>query len=316
MIIKPLKKTAPLLQLEALKHRLPADHPAYPGLMTAYHKRHAGHRGEQSLNFIFNRFFSEFRIFQDIRLPVSPDRFFQLDAILLTPHRLFLLEVKHLKGSIDIPSRYGLMTRTLPETVEQFTNPLVQLHNTSELLWVWAAERGLPELPVHHIAVFTHRDSVLWRPADCLLLRPEELWRVTKELTAADPETTGKEKALQSWQSALLASHKPAPLPKLSSWQLTLQNLRPGVRCGTCSDFTMHWLHKRWRCTRCGRIELYAHRAALEDFFNLTSDPFTNGEVRDFLQLNSRHTTRRFLQDVGCRQLTKPHSHLYIPPGC
>ncbi|WP_106588003.1 nuclease-related domain-containing protein [Salsuginibacillus halophilus] len=314
--MKPLKPPAPLRQLDVLMQRLPAVHPAYPKLEASYYKRRAGYRGEQSLTFIFNRFFQSFHILQDLRLPAPTGGHFQIDAMIVAPPRLFLLEAKNFKGTIQIDSPHGLLTRRIDGATEQFPNPLLQLESTSEQLQTWAKRMGLPQLDVHHLAVFTHPDHVLQRPEGALLLRPDEIsWAIKRIMKGDTPTGRARHDASRLWCKALIDAHTPMPPPPLEQWGLAREQVPGGVWCAGCKMLTARWVNRRWRCEKCDQIAAKGHVTALEDFFALSSEPFTNAEIQSFLFLPQAKAVTRFLQEAGCVRLEKPRSHLYISPA-
>ncbi|PSL45839.1 nuclease-like protein [Salsuginibacillus halophilus] len=308
MIVKPLVQPKPLRQLEVLMQRTPRDHTAFPELEASYHKRRAGYYGEQSLTYIFKRFFHNAYVLQDLRLPSLTGGYFQIDALILTPQHLFLLEVKHLKGTVHLESPHGLLTRELDGTVEQFPNPLLQLQNTSEQLKIWAKNMRLPKLKVHHIAVFTHSNCILQRPKGALLLRPDEIFWSIKHYIQNRTEDT---ELCQIWSDTLIQAHTPAPPAALNRLGITRSEISGGVWCSDCSKLTMRWERQRWRCTKCKHSDAKGHIAALQDFFTLSEAPFSNADIQHFLDLPRSATVRRFLYEVGCERLPKPKSHLY-----
>ncbi|WP_213020645.1 nuclease-related domain-containing protein [Siminovitchia terrae] len=79
-----------ILVLEALLRRLPIDHPGRGTIEADLIRRKAGFKGEQSLDYFMRHLpFNGHYIFQDLRLPLSDNIFFQIDSLLLS-NRYFI----------------------------------------------------------------------------------------------------------------------------------------------------------------------------------------------------------------------------------
>ena len=66
-------------------------------------------------------------IFQDLRLPLLKESFFQIDILLLSPQYFIVLEAKNIAGNIYIDQNQLL--RTLDEKVDCYPNPIQQVEN-------------------------------------------------------------------------------------------------------------------------------------------------------------------------------------------
>jgi hypothetical protein len=108
---------------EALLRELPPDHKKRPEIQYSLRKNLAGYRGEKELDYHFSFLPDEsFLIFNDLRLPrsLNPQRFFQMDTLLLSPQFIVLIESKNIYGHLFFDSHTKQVIRTFDGKKEGF----------------------------------------------------------------------------------------------------------------------------------------------------------------------------------------------------
>lgn len=149
-----------ILKLEALLRRLPLNHFQRAEIEKELARRYAGYRGEQSLDYYIAQIpQKDMLIFQDLRLPLSKDSFFQLDVLLLSPQLFIILEAKNIGGTICIDENQLL--RILDDKEESFTNPIQQVENQQYHLGNSINTHTNIKLPNTSFVVMTNSSAII-----------------------------------------------------------------------------------------------------------------------------------------------------------
>ncbi|MBW8351459.1 NERD domain-containing protein, partial [Bacillus sp. IITD106] len=117
-----------ILVLEALLRRLPFSHPKRNLLQEELNISYAGYRGEQSMDYFLGQLpQNNYLIFQDLRIPLSENAYFQIDILLLTQSFFIIFEAKNISGHLYFD--FNQLIRTLDDKEETFHDPIVQVQN-------------------------------------------------------------------------------------------------------------------------------------------------------------------------------------------
>ncbi|PSL43310.1 nuclease-like protein [Salsuginibacillus halophilus] len=302
MFQKRLQKPDSLQQLEALQRWLSVDHPAYEVLMHEYRSIAAGFYGEFSLTRLLERFTSHTQIFQDLRLKVR-DEFVQIDLLILHHAHAVIIEVKHWRGELRLETRDSPLERCYDGEYDYFPNPLLQVEEQAAQFHDWAAEHGLPAIPVKTFVVFTHREAYLRPLPDAELhnhiISRDTLTRHLRDHLHPDHPATISSNELNRYLNHLHKTNCPACNNYTEKHHITLNHLNTGIFCPSCGKQGMLWLRRNWQCTHCDYGNPYAHIPAIQDFKAMFGSRISNREARYLLNLESRNTCRRLLKPLA-----------------
>lgn len=82
----------------------------------------------------------------------------------------------------------------------------------------------------------------------------------------------------------------------MKKYQIHPSEILSGVQCSQCEYLGMERKPSTWHCPSCNASCNNAHEKALQDYKVLFNETLTNPQCRQFLELNSRHTTKYILQ--------------------
>jgi hypothetical protein len=295
-----------LLQTESLLRRLiPLNHPKRPDIEQDFKKRKAGYNGEKSVDYHL-RFLTDkkYMIFNDLRLPMTPD-FFQIDSLLLTPHYSLPIEVKNIAGTLTIDPEFNQFTKSYQGIEMGYPDPISQANRKRLFLQRWFYNNKLPCPPIEFLVVFSNFSSILKMAPGNKLVPPYDkiihAQNLVSEISKLNTKYTRKENQaidLKKTKRLLLKQHQEPSSSILNTYQLQPTDLKRGVLCEQCTH-VMNRMTGIWHCPHCNRFSKIAHLQAIEDYFLLIKQTITNQELRDFLFLPSRKTAAHILQSLN-----------------
>ncbi|WP_175986671.1 hypothetical protein [Bacillus sp. Marseille-Q1617] len=106
-------------------------------------------------------------------------------------------------------------------------------------------------------------------------------------------------KSLKKIKKLLLTHHEDAPSNCLQRYNLTKEDILPGVRCEHCGHLPLKRITNSWSCNHCARRSPSSHLNAIDDYFLLIDKKITNQELRRFLSLSSPKVATQILQRSG-----------------
>ncbi|MDM5329600.1 nuclease-related domain-containing protein [Neobacillus sp. CF12] len=295
-----MKERSDSLTLKGLiyaQSRLAANHPIVPVLQAKQSAIEAGIGGEQRVTEALQKYRFPFKnnIFHDLSL--SSDTNFQMDHLIKTPHFGVILETKNMSGSLEFRENPPQLVQKKDDgQINYYESPVVQLERNIELLTAWLSQRNI-DLPLYGAIVLAYpKQHVEIPPANTKLLFPNLIPPFIKDLsqqgTKLDTSTFNR------LSSDLLKSHRTfIPKPICESYQIGLNHIQPGVRCGTCGKIRMDKLPRTWHCPICKVNDHLAHRGSLAEWFLVVKRTITNRECREFLGVDI-HTATRILSSM------------------
>jgi Nuclease-related domain len=292
-----MKERSDSLTLKGLiyaQSRLSATHPTVSTLASKQSIIEAGIGGEQRVDEVLQKYRFSFKnnIFHDLSL--SSDTTFQMDHLIKTPYFGVVLETKNMSGSLEFRENPPQLVQKKDDgQINYYESPVVQLERNIELLTAWLSQRNI-DLPLYGAIVLAYpKQHVEIPPANTKVLFPNLIPPFIKSLsqqgTKLDTATFNR------LSSDLLKSHRTfIPKPVCESYQIELNHIKPGVRCGTCGKIGMIKLPRTWHCQICKVNDHMAHRGSLAEWFLVVKRTITNRECREFLGIDI-HTAKRIL---------------------
>ncbi len=288
-----LTKPIILQQHEALLERLSPDHPKWAEIDRKKGALNAGYNGEKTLNYFLGLLPAKnYHIFHGLRLPIGKS-FFQIDAYLLSPKLSFTIESKYYADNLLIEKHQ--LTQTTKDTKNIYQNPLTQVNRHKILLKYLFEKHQIPFPPIEHLACFTHSSSIInispgYIEAEKRVCKAAALIKIIDGYEKFYKKDIIDQKTILKIKRLLLSKHAPNRTDILKTYDISKQEIEPGVQCPICKHSPMLYQRGRWGCTNCGCISADAHLKAIQDFFLIHKTFITNAELREFLQLSSPRT--------------------------
>ncbi|MBM7650197.1 ribosomal protein L37AE/L43A [Bacillus ectoiniformans] len=280
-----------ILKLESLLKRLPANHSKRLRIEEDLAIAKAGFRGEQSIDYYLDFLPNlDYTFLHDLRLPIR-QQFFQIDTLLLTPYYLLIIEMKNIAGTIYFDDVFQQMIRIVDEKEERFINPILQTDRQKLLLKEWLRLYGYLEAPIYTVAVFSNPKAIIKTSANNHriaqnIIQIEQLPHYLTNLAQNQPTEIFKKKDIQKISFLLNKHHTFIESDILAWYQISENEIRKGIQCPKCHQFSMDRIKRKWECPSCQHRSKDAHILALKEYYFLIRSTITNKQLRDFLQVS------------------------------
>lgn len=298
----------PILMLSALLRRLPHTHPSRPWIEDDLGRREAGYKGELILDSYVKHLplKKNYYIFQDLRLPISEDDYFQIDTLLLSSCYFSIFEAKHIAGTLLFEELQ--LIRTLDEEQEAFPNPIVQIENQQYFLRRFMQAHDIPLLPSDALVVVTNPNSIIlqspnYPKIEQKVVRPSSLRTKWEQVDARFQNEILQREQLEWLTQLLLTYHTPEEPDLLKKFDIDHREIIPGIYCEECQQFSVVRANRYWRCTRCQQIKTGAFMQALLDYRLLIAKTITNAEFRKFFSVKSKDVASHILRNLNLRAI-------------
>ncbi|MFC7685884.1 nuclease-related domain-containing protein [Ureibacillus sp. GCM10028918] len=299
MEILKRQKSWKLLGLEALLRRLP-DHDLsefnfYKDMYVAQKK---GYDGEVSVD----------RMWMELNIPTPYVLFHsfeainhagythQIDTILLTPHFIWLIEIKNIGGRLDIDESKHQLIRTNQEgLIESFRNPVNQIKRHAQFISRKLRDLKI-DLPTEVSIIIVSEYTIIGSiPKGISIFHASGLQTELDKLINKHRERGITPNQLDTFKMELMSIHQ------RDEWKSKVNpsKLRKGVLCRNCDyKSIMVFEYGSFKCVRCGIKSKDAYLEALSDYRYLISEWITNRELREFLGVESRYSINRLLKEL------------------
>ncbi|AYC28934.1 nuclease-related domain-containing protein [Paenisporosarcina cavernae] len=283
-----------------LRNRVESVDPLYAHLSRQIELISAGFGGEKEVERVIRTLNlpDDSYVFTDLHIPMSNNRYLQIDVLVLTPSYFLLLEVKNIRGTIMFEKNPNQLVREVENVREVFRCPEQQVirheRRLRGLLNAISAS-GLPE--IHPLIVMAY-------PKTIVLKGPEKV----NIINACDLENYVEEiNANFSMESQEL--HRIASIVERKSWPflmtplhekfpLETTDIKIGVFCSEC----LSPIRKRLRlCPYCSYPVMQSRIDSIADLMLLVRNPVSNADIREFLNIHQHETISYILQHANFR---------------
>ncbi|MCR2821505.1 nuclease-related domain-containing protein [Lederbergia panacisoli] len=298
-------RTIPLIifMLEALLRRLPQNHLKRGDIEEELSRRWAGFRGEQSLDYYVEGLLGrgQYVVFHDLRLPISDEKFFQINTLILTSSYFIILERKNMLGELFFDPNQ--LERKLDDKVDIFPNPILQAENQQYFLTALLEKHAVPRLPNTSFVVITNPKSIIkpnpnYPAVSQKVIRPPNIRSKLEMVSNKYSNPVLDKKDIQRITRLLLKLHTPA-WPNVERFGITEDELLPGMYCDECKQLSIKRKGKSWVCEICDRKDKSALRNALIDYVLLVGSKITNSKFRKFVGISSVHVASKILKSLN-----------------
>ncbi|MGD6818206.1 nuclease-related domain-containing protein [Metabacillus sp. 113a] len=317
MIIKPHTYPRILKQLEALKRRIPPDHPKVSSITQSLAMRSAGYKGELNmqhpLSFIND---SLYQVFYDVRLE-DRGNYFQMDVLLVSRNFIAILEVKNIAGTLYFDTDFNQLIRIQNGLKEAFPDPLTQITRQQAQFSNWLKSRDYFGIPVKSFVVISNPRTLLQALPDNTIPHSKVIHSSFIPSKITDLETLYTkpyltENKMVNLTREILNSHRENHVNILELNQISKAEIIPGIHCPECFLLPIDRVYgNRWKCHNCGVISNNAYIHSLSDYSLLISQSVTNKDARYFLKIDSRSIVSKMLNSMSIERIGNNKSSLY-----
>ncbi len=243
MVIKPRKKSHLLRILEILNSRLDLteDEQQY------YRSQAQGYQGEKQNDLWVERLNEEILILHDLLFEIKNTQF-QIDTLMITQDRLYLLDVKNNKGDY-IYKNDGFYTLAGKET----KNHLHQLRRCESLLRQLLQTLGY-NFPIEGYLIFNNPEFFLYNvPPELPIVFPTQLKRFYQNLNKRPSKLSEKHKMLATKLKAMDKGDSCYSRPPAYNHDQLLK----GIACGSCHSLITTVVRGKIICSECGHSEQF-----------------------------------------------------------
>lgn len=290
-----------LLQSEALEGRVPDNFLKLSDIKAKIRILRSGYNGEKVINHHIGQIpYQKYHIFHDIRLPIGTT-FFQIDAILLSPNLILMLEGKNHSGTLRFEENQ--MIQEYLDTREIYENPISQVNRHKILLKYWLEKYHVSSIPIESFVVVTKSSTeIIIRPgyseAEEKVCKANDLLTKIVSLEVNFKKEYLNPTEIEKVRELFLRNHTPQRIDILKMFGVDESDIIAGVRCPNCSFIPMNYNRKIWICPMCQFISKDAFLKAIDDYFLIKKTTITNADLRNFLLLPSSRSTTYLLSSL------------------
>ena len=276
-----------------------------------YYRMEAGLSGEERVKQVLEdySFKSEHFIFYNFEC--KNDRGFnhQIDALIVTPYFIVILEVKQIAGTLFYkPSLHEFYRITENDVRENFPNPFDQVYRHKLFIEQFLTKAGV-QMPIFQLVVIANYraqiDSSLQEMpilhSGGLPYYMENLFNNYKDFFVS----------VSDIRSIVESIYKPLPARK----SIEAHRLKKGVLCKVCNyRFRMTYLRGTWTCEACKTKSRDALQETLHHYRILISPRISNQAFRNFVGIESKFIASKILSRLGLEQYGAKRGRYYIIP--
>lgn len=298
MIIKKRSKPLILQQYEAIIPRLRKNFPRLPEIQFEAAKSYKGYMGEKKVDYHLSFLAEKFTLLQDVCLFIN-GRASQMDNIVITPHAIYIIEVKNYSGTIVFDTLLNQFMREDGEQIEGFNHPITQVENQQLQLMAWLQDKNLPAIPIHYFIAISDPTTKIkvignTEAIAATVVHGEQLPK--RILTMEEESHVSNPFQHQKLGHAILRESKEFDKNIMPLHGIKPADLLPGVRCPECTHLGMAREYGRWRCPSCNLTNKIAHKQTILDYLLCVNPTISNRECKQLLQVNSRNLCTRLLK--------------------
>lgn len=297
--------------IDSLVTRLYVDEDELANIQDQLYRLQAGLAGEERLRFTLSdySFKQPAKLLYDFQCMNNRGFSHQMDALVVTPHFVLIIEAKHLSGTLSYKPSVHEFSRTSQDgVVTNFRNPFDQAFRHQLFLEHYFASCGI-QIPVKYVVINTNLHAKL----DPSLFNFPILHVTGLPLLLENMQQqyTKRYANLQTICDALQKISCYLPRKPI----VTRDKIRKGVFCRNCQlKEIMHYERGYWICSQCCTRDKKAVLLALQHYRMLIDYKITNREFREFVGISNFDIASKLLLRLGLNKIGKNRGAYYIIP--
>lgn len=311
VIIKKRSLQMNYLSHSALIKRIDPLNPKFQQIHNNFMRAKSGVWGEESIDYYLSNYHHPYPhlILQDVHL--FSNSYFQIDNLFITQFFILVIEVKNIKGDIELTQKPFDLIRT-NELGEQMSLDSPEEQLEKNMIWLndWLGNKGWT-IPVKGIIVFTNMDSkIKVNETTYSVVKGKHLPTWIRKMEHTNEYLTVDQ--MNELAEEINTNHKNYKHKSiLERYQLTKDEIITGVQCPECFEFGMKKHRRHWSCSNNHR-SVDAHIKTLDDYFYIFGMSITNKECRRFLQIENVHVSKRLLTSMDLHISGKTKRREYV----
>lgn len=306
-----MQKSKHYLFCEAAPQRILANDQEATAFQEEYYRMIAGFAGEQKLKNTLSdvSFKSDYTIFYNFECINDRGFTHQIDALLITPHFILVLEVKQISGKLHYKPVFHEFSRvTENQTRDNFPNPFDQVYRHKLFVKQFLQKLNIM-MPVLQLVVIANYRAELDSSLEGFpIIHLSGLPRHLEKLYA--------ENGHKAVNIAYICSHLATliqPLPARKT--IARCRLKSGVLCKKCDyKSRMHYYRGIWQCEKCRSKSREALLETLHHYRVLISPRISNKELREFAGIKSTFAASKILARLGLERFGATKGRYYLIP--
>lgn len=286
--------------LEALIRRLPPTHRLRRRIEEDLAYSRKGYIGEKDVDrFTAALLQHNFTILHDVYLRHKGSGF-QIDTLIISPHCIFVVEIKNYIGTVTFDFNLNQFTREYNGKITGFRNPTIQATTNKLLLTEWLADQNIVDIPIYSLVAISDPSTIIKVIPENRDISHEVMHGeyMPQQVLKIDQEHEGKRHGLlhQKVGAMILGACVEYNFDYGKEYGINQRELLGGVQCSRYGKLGMVRTYKYWECNYCQFSSRNAHIPAIHDYLLLVKPWISNKECMQFLQIPSRHLTTRLLK--------------------
>ena len=111
-------------------------------------------------------------------------------------------------------------------------------------------------------------------------------------------KTVTEQSSLIKLGQAIIAAYIPPQYSIQKEYQISIEEILPGVHCPICFSIPMLYARGTWHCSNCKHQSKRAHIDTINDNFLLIKPTITNSELRHFLDIPNIYIANEILKSL------------------
>lgn len=306
------RKPLDVVAHERLFVRLPEYHGEFDFVKEKLYQLESGFAGECKVDELLREipFSGEVHVAGDISFEWLPNRYLQIDTLIVTQKAIFVLEVKnYAAGKVDFDDHSGKTVHTTERQVKRYDCVVDQMDRIGLGLRGILRELRV-ELPVIPIIVMANGASIVeGHPKAVAVKYAKQLPRYIRSVLEQLPEVKSVRVA-DVYRKLVDRSHKRQPYPLCQRYKIPYYELRKGVVCGECGRVLKRGHGRLWKCPVCKIAQTAAVDQALKDWFYLVDHRITNRQAREWLGVDNARRVSYLLKQSNLKKIGN-YRHAY-----
>ncbi|WP_186807128.1 nuclease-related domain-containing protein [Tenuibacillus multivorans] len=279
--------------------------------MDVLNRERAGFNGERQLKYPLSKLDLKFDHLHCVRLNYNSS-FFQMDALLITPRFILIIEVKNYRDEVIFKEFDQVLHRD-----KVYQDPVSQVEEQKYQLEMWLQMNGFTQIPVETVVVMVNPRVLLKTSSENTIHQEKvvtlpRLASKIREISNQFPHEYLKISEMKQLGQLILDAHTDYIPDILKLYKINAHELMPGFICPQCGILGMKMYKKRLECPTCGLRSADAFMTALKDYFLLVGREITNGEFRRFTGVESTNTAKGMLTRADLTKKGKGRHTKYL----
>jgi Nuclease-related domain len=241
--------------------------------------------------------------------------YFQIDFLIVCAKFFIVLQVKNRGKNWHFDKVFKQALLNNRGTMERTRNPVIEAKVQALKLKKWLEIHHITGIPIQYIFVNSN-DKIQINSDDYDMNRyicnSEFLLEKIEQIESQHRLIRLDDKELKKVNRLLLENHNPDNPDLLQHYHLAVkEDILPGVQCPKCYFLPMIYKSGTWHCPKCRFKSKTAFKQAIQDYFLIIGPSITNGEARQFLQIQSRKVIHHLLTSMNLPVTGKFKGRLY-----